>query len=179
MKNLEMLLKAKEELDKILKVVEVEQLKMQDEIKAKKNIGWEKMFDDLYSLKKYSNFIDTGICLYGDKIETLGFEIRDNFICVISWKHFDKWGNKIEDKQGTYFFTIKKDSPFQAKSGNFADWMKFVVVAIEDWDNVMDEIKIRLAKKMELDMGKSISNSSKKQTELENQLKSINKRSVL
>lgn len=174
MTSLEKLYEARKKLDKVLKEVEIEQSKIQDELMEKRTAGWDKMFDDLYSLKKYSNFIDTGISLYKSKKETLGFEIRDDCICVISWKHADSYDRPIEPKMETYFFSITKDKPFKTDS-HYSDWMEYVTHAIENWNEVMEEIKIRLSKRMELEMKKKISDSEKKQIKLEKQLDAISK----
>ena len=64
MNNLEKLYKKRKELDKVLEEIKTEQFKMRNIITEKRNAGWDKMFEDLYSFKKYSNFIDTGIGLY-------------------------------------------------------------------------------------------------------------------
>lgn len=177
MNNLERLYEARKELDKVLKEVEVEQSRIRDEITEKRTIGWDKMFEDLYSLRKYSNFIDTGIGLYKSKKETLGFEIRNDNICVISWIHFNCDGRQIEPKTETYFFAITKDKPFKPSKADshYSDWMKYVTYAIENWDEVIKEIEIRLSKRMELEMKKKISNSEQRQIELETQLNAISK----
>lgn len=172
MNNLERLYEVRKELDKAIKEIETEQSKIKDEIVEKRNIGWDRMFEDLYSLRKYSNFIDTGITLYKSKKETLGFEIRKDYICVISWEHFNCDGRQIEPRAETYFFTITKDKPFKTDS-HYSDWIKYVTYAIENWNEVMREIEIRLSKQIELEMKKKISNLEQNQIELEKQLKAI------
>lgn len=173
MNNLEKLYEARKALDKVLKDVEIEQSKLIKEITEKRDVGWDRMFSDLYSLRKYSNFIDTGIDLYKNRAETLGFEIRDNEICVLSWKHINFYGNQTEPKTETYFFSITRDKPFETNS-YYKDWMKYVIYAIENWNEVMKEIEIRLSKQMELEMKKKISDSEEKQIELKKQLNAIN-----
>ena len=175
MNNLEKLLKARQELDNTLKEVEVEQAKIQAEITAKKNSGWDKMFEDLYSLRKYSKLMDSGIRLYQSNEETLGFRILDDGIIVVSIEHFASNGNEIEAREETCFFEIKKEKPYKAKNNLYYDLMKYVVFAIENWDKTIKEIEKRLEKSMELEMKRKISNSEKKQIELENQLKAISK----
>lgn len=174
MNNLERLYEAKKEFDKALKEIETEQSKMEDEIKEKRNIGWDKMFDDLYVLRKYSNFIDTGVELCKSKSETLGFEIRNDYVCVISWEHFDCDNRPIEPRTKTYFFDITKDEPFKTDS-HYSDWMKYVITAIENWDEVKKEIEKRLANKMEREMNKKAFDSEQRQVKLEKQLKAISK----
>lgn len=171
MNILEKLYETRKELDAVLSEIEVEQSKLESEITEKRNISWNKMFEDLYSLKKYSRSIDTGVELY--KGETLGFEIRNDGIGVISWEHFNGNGKQIEPRKKTYFFTITQDKPFQVNS-IYHEWMEYVIKAIENWSEVMKEIEKRLVKRMELEMTKKITVSEQKQTELENQLKAIN-----
>jgi len=174
MNNLEKLYEANKELDRVLKEVATNQLKIKDEISEKRNNGWNKMFDDLLSLKKYSKFIDTGIQIYSGRSKTLGFEIRDNYICVISWKHFDCDRKPIEPKTETYFFSITRDKPFQTNS-HFGNHMEYVVTAIENWDDVKEEIERRLEKRMEIEMKKKLLKAEQTQTELEKQLEAISK----
>lgn len=174
MNNLERLHEANKELDKVLNEIKIEQSKIKNEITEKRNDGWYKMFDDLFSLKKYSRYIDTGINIYSNRSETLGFEIREDYICVISWKHVDSNKRPIEPRTETYFFTIKQDKPFQTRS-HYDRYMEYVILAIENWDDVMEEIEKRLEKKMEIEMKKKITNAEKRQMELEKQLIAISK----
>ncbi|ADZ20217.1 hypothetical protein BJV85_002832 [Clostridium acetobutylicum] len=173
MNKLERLYEIRKELDKTLRKIELEQVQLKNEITEKRNIGWNKMFDDLYSLKKYSCFIDTGISLYKCGDETLGFEIRDEYICVISWKHINCDGKRIEPRTETYFFTIKKQEPFKTDL-LYRNYMKYVIYAIENWNEVKVEIERRLSKRIESEMKKKISNLEKRQNELEKELSLIN-----
>lgn len=185
MNNLEKLYEARQELEKTLKEVEIEQSKTKNIITEKRNAGWDRMFKDLYSLRKYSSFIDTGIAIGAKKYTllgfelrggyTLGFELRDNCISVISWEHFNCIGEPLSKPNvETYYFTIKKNKPFEVDS-HYSAWMKYVLLAIENWDKTMDEIKLRLSKKMELEMKNRVSELEKNQEMLESELKAISK----
>lgn len=171
MNNLEKLYEMGKNLDKELKTIEIGQAKIEDEITKRRTIGWEKMFEDLYSLRKYSNNIDTGIMLYKSQKETLGFRLCDDYIVVISWEHLNCDGKKIEPRPHTSFFCITKGKPFEAN--DYKVCMKYVVFAIENWDEVMKEIEKRLSEQMELEIKKKISNLEQKQIELDKQLKAI------
>lgn len=167
MENLERLYRIKKELDRQLEAVKNEQTILEKAIKDKRESKWNIMFDDLYKLSKYSRYIDTGIKLYNNDSETLGFEVREEFICVISWKH--SYG---KSKTDTYFFAIERDKPFYTNS-HYKDWMKYVLKAVENWNDVLVEIEKRLAIKMKNDMVIKLDKTEKKQIELESQLRAI------
>lgn len=171
MKTLDMLYELNKNLDKQINNIKAYQNGLEKELAEKKKVCWEEFYDNLIELSKYSKFLDSGYSIYKDG-ETLGFEVRNGFIIVISWKHYDSNGRKlIEPRTDTYAFSIKRDMPFMATNGSIKFWMKYLIEVIENWDYYLEETEKRLEERMIREMKKKIINTENKQIELENELK--------
>lgn len=173
MTNLEKLYEMSQSLDAQLAEIKTDQTVIENEIKEKRNARWEEMFQDILSLGKYSRHLDTGIPLYNSDKTTLGFEIREDYIMVVSWSHFyDYGGKRPEPFQDTMFFSIYKDKPFHTTS-HYATWMKYVLQAVENWSTVLPEMQRRLEEKMKRDMQKKVVQAEEKQKQLDAELLAI------
>ncbi|MEE1255967.1 MAG: hypothetical protein UHN47_05590 [Lachnospiraceae bacterium] len=173
MTNLEKLYEMSKSLDAQLAEINSDQKVIETEIKEKRKTRWEEIFDDILSLRKYSRYLDTGISLYGTDKTTLGFEIRENFIMVISWSHFyDGGGKRPEPYLDTMFFAIYKDKPFYTTS-HYERWMEYVLQAAENWSTVFPEMQRRLEEKMKRDMQKKVIQAEEKQKRLDAELFAI------
>lgn len=171
MTNLEKLYEMSKSLDAQLAEINSEQTVIENEITKKRKARWEEMFQDILSLEKYSRYLDTGLPLY--KKETLGFEIREDFIMVVSWSHFyDNGRKRPEPYLDTMFFAIYKDKPFHTTS-HYATWMKYVLQAAENWSTVLPEMQRRLEEKMKRDMQKKVIQAEEKQKRLDAELLAI------
>ena len=175
MTNLEKLYAVSQKLDEQLAEIKAEQEVIKQEIREKRAACWEEMFDDIYSLRKYSKYLDTGIPLYNSGKKTLGFEIRNDCILVISWSHYYEGSSKkrLEPYDETFFFSIYRDKPFDACNSHYKEWMKYVLRAAENWSTVLPEIKKRLEEKLVRDMKKKVAQAEEKQRMLDKDLKAI------
>lgn len=153
-------------LDKQINKIKEEQKKLEEEIKEKKKVCWEEFYDDLLKLSKYSKLLDTNYSI-NRKEETLGFEVRNGFIVVMSWKHYNCDGKKLnEPKKECYAFRIERDYPFMNLSRSFDYWMPYLEEVIEDWDYYLKETKKNLEEKMIREMKKKIIDTESKQIDL-------------
>lgn len=170
MKTLDMLYELNKDLNKQINSIKAYQNGLEKVVAEKKKVCWEEFYDKLIELSKYSKFLDSGFSI--NKCgETLGFEVRNGFIVVISWKHYDSNGRKlIEPETNIYAFSIKRDSPFIA-NGNISFWLKYLVEVIENWDFYLEETEKRLEERMIREMKKKIVNTESRQIELENELR--------
>lgn len=167
MTNLEKLYKMNIALDKQIDRIKESQNELEKEVIEKKKVAWENMYDKLVELSKYSVYLDTGYCRCKD---TIGFEVRDNFIIIISWKHYDCDGRKLaEPRTDTYACSIERDKPFYT-SGHFSYWMEHLVEIMDDWDYHVEQMEKNLEARMIREMQKKIANTEKRQVELENEL---------
>lgn len=164
--TLEKLYSISQKLDEDLAEIYKGQEELRGKIDDKRTVRWEEMFEDLYKLSKYSRFLDTGIPLY--RGETLGFEVRDTNIIVISFSH-----RYPEPAAETYFFAIYKDKPFDAHGSHYASWMEYVLQAAENWSKVKQEMEKRLEEKMKRDMAKKMADVETTQKKLEQELRAI------
>lgn len=170
MTNLERLYEMNNVLDAQINRIKASQNELEKEIAEKKKVCWEEMYDKLIELSKYSRFLDTGYSLYEDG-RTLGFEVRDGFIMLISWKHYDCDGRRLaEPRTDTYAFSIRRNKPFIA-DGNINFWLKDLIKVIDNWNFYLHEMEKRLEERMIREMKKKIINTENKQIQLENELK--------
>lgn len=170
MNTLEMLYELNNNLDRQINNIKAYQNQMEKEIANRKRVCWEEVYDKLVELSKYSVFLDSGYPIRNDDKETLGFEVRNGFIMVISWVHYDsRYGKLAEPRKQTYAFAIRRDRPFIA-DGNIDFWLPYLVEVIDDWNFYLKEIENRLEKRMIREMKKKIVNTESKQVQLENEL---------
>lgn len=170
MKTLDMLYELNKDLDKQIKDIKLHQNELEKKLAEKRKVCWEEFYDKLIELSKYSKFLDSGFVI-NNIGNTLGFEVRNGFIVVISWIHYNCDGRKlIEPRTDTYAFSIKRDEPFIA-NGSIKCYLPYLVEVIENWDYYLEETEKRLEERMIREMKKKIVNTENKQIELENELR--------
>lgn len=171
MTNLEKLYEMNRQLEEQLSDIKHSQSELAKEIETRKKVLWEEMFDDIFSLSKYSKTLDTGFTIH--KGETLGFDIRDNCIVVISWSHEYENKKRPEPYLDTFYFPMYRDKPFDAEGSHFAYAMEYLVKVAENWKETKEEMIRRLEEKLERDMKKKIDNAIDKQKQLEDELRAF------
>ena len=150
------------ELDRNLEVVKEEQNNIKAVIEANKAVAWEKMCDDLFSLRKYAPigkefFVDTGIkaCSRNSgRYPSLGFVIRSNEILFHTIE---------ENTRGTYYFCFTKDKPFRGADTDHMskyDMDKLTNVILANWEECFENIKRNLVVDLEQRMKDKIAEST-------------------
>lgn len=166
MDNLEKLYELNYQLDKSLEHIKMEQLKEKEKINLKKSELWNKMFDDLNSLKKYEYCFDTNIPSFEGK--TWGFKASDNYYL------FGEFSHKEEISEfDSYLLLLKRELPYQDERGTYdrRHWISYLERLLEDWDNVFENIKIELEKRIKLQMKQKIEEQIEEQKDINNKIK--------
>ncbi|MCD8110859.1 MAG: hypothetical protein LUE14_12345 [Clostridiales bacterium] len=155
-KNLEKLYQESRSLDAEVAAAAKMESERQEKFRQERNKRWERMCDDILTLSKYSPLMDTGVPVYKDatvKVETLGFDVYEGNIRMISWLQKDREREYDPPKRTTCFFYISRNIPYKNSApSSLTSFVDRLDILADNWEDILPVLEDDIAKRLEMDI---------------------------